>query len=265
MGTDLPQQLAQHLTATMLCVPRIYAMSVFVPFLRSQFLPGAARNAMLLTLAVYVSPTVVPDVQQLAADGSGFIVLVAKEAFIGIIMGFVVGLSFAVPQIIGDFIDNQQGTSISQVFNPAQGGEASQLGTLLSLMITAMFLLGGGFVLLLDMLLSSYRVIGVKEMIPTGDAARIAEGVAAIFSDLILLGVLLAAPIVFVMLLTELGLGLVGRFVQQLQVFFLAMPVKSAVALALMIVYINIVLRVYQSRGLPLEPLRQLLRVFGDG
>jgi type III secretion protein T len=44
------------------------------------------------------------------------------------------------------------------------------------------------------------------------------------------------------MFLAELGLALISRFAPQLQVFFLAMPVKSGIAMFLLIIYIGYLL-----------------------
>ena len=242
------------------------AISVFVPFLRSQFLPGMVRNAMLITLAAFISAATIGlgplPIDPLSDD---ILILLAKEAAVGVMMGFVVGVSFWIPQLLGDFVDNQRGTSIAQIFNPAAGGEASQMGVILSLLFTTLFLLAGGFIALLDLVIQSYRIIGVTDLIPNSRTEEILAAVTQIFNDLVAIGVLLAAPIVFVMMTAELGLGLVGRFVQQLQVFFLAMPIKSVISLALMIIYIDILLRIYDDYGLPLEPLRKLMESFGNG
>jgi type III secretion protein T len=44
------------------------------------------------------------------------------------------------------------------------------------------------------------------------------------------------------MLLAELGMALIGRFVPQINVFLLAMPVKSALALLLLALYMTALL-----------------------
>ena len=49
---------------------------------------------------------------------------------------------------------------------------------------------------------------------------------------------LLAGPIIIIMFLIDLGLGLVGRFLPQLNIFIVAMPIKSAVAFFMLIFYI---------------------------
>ncbi|MNL71828.1 flagellar biosynthesis protein FliR [compost metagenome] len=51
---------------------------------------------------------------------------------------------------------------------------------------------------------------------------------------------LYAAPAVIAMFLAEVGLALVSRFAPQLQVFFLAMPIKSALALLVLVLYTKV-------------------------
>jgi type III secretion protein T len=48
---------------------------------------------------------------------------------------------------------------------------------------------------------------------------------------------ILASPVLLIMFLIEVGLALVSRFAPQLQVFFLAMPIKSAVGLLVLVVF----------------------------
>jgi type III secretion protein T len=52
--------------------------------------------------------------------------------------------------------------------------------------------------------------------------------------------VLFSAPVLIMMLLAEIGLALASRFTPQLQVFFLAMPIKTGIALFVLVLYIGI-------------------------
>lgn len=255
--------LQEHISAAILCLPRLIGISIFVPFLRTQFLPGIVRNALLFSLAVFISPQILA-INELPTEQTAWFFLAAKEAGVGVVMGMVVGLSFLVPQIIGDFIDNQRGTSIAQVFNPAAGGDTSILGTFLSLFITTLFLASGGFILFLEILFESYRILGVHELVPSAKVDVMLDALITIFTKMIAIGVLLAAPVVLVMMLAEFSLGLMGRFVQQLQVFFLAMPIKSLLGFSMLFVYILVIVRVYELNELPLGPLRSLIDTFSS-
>lgn len=256
----------EHIQAILLCVPRILGLFVFVPFFSTQFLPGIVRNSLLVVLAIYISPLALQDPATTINAGvsTHWIILASKELGIGLMMGFVVGLVFAVPQLIGDFIDNQRGTSMAEVFNPTLGSQASILGITLSLLVTTLFLIGGGLQALFEILFSSYRIIGVYDLLPDNKVHQLLEAITTIFTQMVKLGILLAAPIVLVMMMSEFGLGLVGRFVQQLQVFFLAMPIKSVIGIFLITIFVYVLLRVYEQNNLPLGPLRELIEVMGN-
>jgi type III secretion protein T len=58
-------------------------------------------------------------------------------------------------------------------------------------------------------------------------------------NKIVLIAVLLSSPAIVAMFLAEMGLALVSRFVPQLQVFFLAMPIKSALAVLVLMLYMS--------------------------
>jgi len=57
---------------------------------------------------------------------------------------------------------------------------------------------------------------------------------------LMMVTVVLSGPIVLGMFISEFSFALVNRFTPALNVFILSMPIKSAVSLALMVMYINL-------------------------
>jgi len=59
------------------------------------------------------------------------------------------------------------------------------------------------------------------------------------FSRLMRMTLLWAAPAVIAMFLAELGWALASLCTPQLQVFFLAMPIKSALALLVLVLYMS--------------------------
>ena len=73
--------------------------------------------------------------------------------------------------------------------------------------------------------------------------------------------VVISAPVIIVMFLATLGLGLVNRTAPQLNVFFLSMPVKSALGMAMLIIYIPFILDMlmFTSEGHILKPVQKLL------
>ncbi len=73
----------------------------------------------------------------------------------------------------------------------------------------------------------------------TADAAT---NILFAVDDLMRKTVVISAPVIIVMFLATLGLGLVNRTAPQLNVFFLSMPVKSALGIALLVIYLPFIL-----------------------
>jgi type III secretion protein T len=99
-----------------------------------------------------------------------------------------------------------------------------------------LFFVSGAFLSFLGLVYSSYLVWPVASLLP-----EISRAVAALFAEqagwLMLYMLLLAAPIAIACLLIDISLGLVNRFASQLNVYVLAMPVKSGVAAFILLIY----------------------------
>ena len=122
--------------------------------------------------------------------------------------------------------------------NPATGNDSSPMGILFNQAFMVFFLVGGGFSLMLTVLYDSFRLWDIWEWTPTlrSDSVPLMLDQLSRFMRLVLL---FAAPAMVAMFLAEMGLALVSRFAPQLQVFFLAMPIKSALALLVLLLYMT--------------------------
>jgi type III secretion protein T len=168
-----------------------------------------------------------------------YVAIILKEAFIGLLIGYSAALIFWAVEAIGSFIDNQRGASIASTLDPLSGSDSSPTGTLLFQTFLTFFFVSGGFLIFLGGLYNSYQIWPVLSLLP-----EIKPGSAELFlhqlDRLMALAVILSAPAIIAMFLSEFGLALVSRFAPQLNVFFLAMPVKSGVALFVLILYLGL-------------------------
>lgn len=246
--------------AILLTLPRLLGMALFLPFFRAPLVPSLVRNAVLLSITLVVLPVGFDSIKALSTSTAPYWLLAIKELGVGMLFGFLIGLTFLIPQIIGDYLDNQRGASIASLFNPTVGGQSSNLGLLLGQIFLVWFLISGGMEALYGVALQSYRVYPINAPLPVIDASAV-DALLALFSKFMKLALLLAAPAAFVMLLSEFGLGLVSRFAPQLNVFFLAMPLKSVLALLIIGLTLNVILTQIWESELIFAPTRELLEV----
>lgn len=231
-------EIHMFLGAWALTQPRLLAMCSMLPLFNRQLLPGLLRYAICAALGLVLVPMLMPRYAELDLGTIGLLLLMTKEVFVGLVLGFMVALPFWIFEAVGFVIDNQRGASLGAVINPATGNDSSPLGILFNQAFLVFFLVGGGFTLMLSLLYDSFRLWDLWSWAPTlrADSIPLMLDQLSRFMRLVLL---FAAPAIVAMFLAELGLALVSRFTPQLQVFFLAMPIKSALALLVLVLYMS--------------------------
>lgn len=221
------------LLALALITIRIECALRFCPAFSSNLITGWARRTAVIMLALLLLPRVLPH---LTPHPNGFTLLwiILREILLGTCFGFLAAIPFYVGEMVGNMIDNQRGATMGEVFSPMTGAQDAPTATFLIQFLVAYFYLSGALPLFLGALYGSYLIfpLGADTLsfIPT--FPTIFLGVA----DEMLRGVIvLAAPAVILMVLATVGLGFINRSSPQLNVFFLSMPIKSALGLLILL------------------------------
>ncbi|SEK10068.1 MULTISPECIES: type III secretion system export apparatus subunit SctT [unclassified Variovorax] len=228
--------IKNFVSALALTQPRILAMFIVLPIFNQQLMPGLLRYAVAGALGAVAVPFVMPEIAQADFNAPQLVMLILKEAFIGFVLGYLAAIPFWIFEAVGFLIDNQRGASIAATLNPLTGNDSSPMGILFNQAFIVYFLLAGGFSLLLGTLYDSFKVWSIVHWAP----ALNADAMPLMLAQLDRLGrlaFLFAGPVLVAMFLSEVGLALVSRFAPQLQVFFMAMPIKSALAVLVLILY----------------------------
>lgn len=227
-------------TVLLLCWVRIWVFFKIVPFFAGETLPAMVRNILAASLSIAIFPLVNSTLSDdIDPNFFWFVSVVAKEVFLGLLIGYTVALLFWAIGGVGFVIDNQRGASMASAMNPLLGDQSSPLGTFLSQVLVTLYFVGGGFMATIDGLYASYILWPPVSYFPV---FKIDNAVFFLnqLDDYMYLIFLLGAPLVACMFLAEFGLALVGRFAPQLNVFFLAMPIKSGIAIFVLIIYLPI-------------------------
>jgi len=219
-------------------LPRLYLVFTILPALSSRFLGGAMiRNGVLMSIALFLYPI---NEASLPADLEllDYFIILIKEITIGLVIGYMATVPFWVAQGVGFLIDNQRGAAMASIVNPLLGEQTSPIGLFFSQVFTTLFVVSGMLLTLLVTILLSYKIwpVGVlyPEFMDQLDTLALAQ------LDLLMeMTVVLAAPVVLAMFLAEFALALVSRFSPQLNVFFLAMPIKSGIAFFVLVIYMR--------------------------
>lgn len=218
--------------------PRILAACAILPIFNQQILPRLLRYSICIALGLILVPVLAAQTGASNTTGLSVVMLIGKEVFIGFALGFLFAIPFWVFESVGFLIDAQRGASIGVTFNPISGNETSPLGMLFNQAFMIFFLVGGGFTLMLSVLYDSYVLWNVWDFYPKLNPKH-GTLILGQLSRFMEMTVLFASPALIAMFLSEFGMGLINRFAPQLQVFFLSMPIKSALAILVLILYMN--------------------------
>lgn len=224
-----------------LALPRMYLVFTILPLMSKTLLGGAlVRNGILLSLSLFIFPLTEGTLPE-NLTRIDYLSILFKESLIGLVIGLVIAIPFWVAEGVGFVIDNQRGSTMSNIMNPISGDETSPLGIFLSQLLNTFFILSGAFLLMMGVIYQSYVFWPVGKMIPTNldgtDLYLFAQ------LDFVMRAIVLfSAPIVIAMFMAEFTLALISRFSPQLNVFFMAMPIKSAVGIFVLVIYVNVLL-----------------------
>jgi flagellar biosynthetic protein FliR len=151
---------------------------------------------------------------------------IAAEAMLGLALGFVVQIAFAAPLIAGELIGGSMGLGFAQAVDPLNGRSTPALGQFFQIMLTLLFLLLDGHLVLVEMIVRSY------DALPPGQAWMGPERLKAIAvfgGYAFLAGLLLALPVGFLLLCLNLVVGMISRSAPSLNLFSVGLPFSVAV------------------------------------
>lgn len=207
-----------------LILVRITAFIVICPGFSFKGLPNTLKVALSVSLSMMVY-TVIPDIP---TTDSLFLLFfwTTKEMLIGLGLGYVTNLVFTTMEIAGQLVDFQVGFSMASVFDASMGMQASYYGKIYYWMTISVFFLLNMHHILLETLMKSFDYMPLT-MLNIG--AFKVEGIVVLFSNIFELALNLAAPIIIVVLITDVVLGVISRTVPQINVLMLGMPLKAMV------------------------------------
>jgi type III secretion protein T len=228
-----------HLLSLILCLPRAYGFLLSALLFSQSSMTRMGRNGLIIVLCFPLVPVVHGSIDEITLEPGPVILIVAKEFVIGFILGYAVGWIFWAVQSAGALIDNQRGAAIAESIDPLQGHQSSPLGNLFSQAITVYMFITGALLFLVGILYQSFALWPVTSAFPDL-TPRFPAFAFSILDYGMRLALVYAAPVVVIMFLAEMSLAMISRFAPQLQVFILAMPIKSGLAIFILILYVGV-------------------------
>ena len=224
-----------------LCAARIIPVLVVAPFLGGRLVPPVVKVGLAVAVALLIWPQALRGVVLPQLGPVHVVLLLAKEAFVGLSLGLCAALVFLAAEAAGQLIDTARGASMAESLVPQSGTRASPVADLYLQLAVVVFLALGGHRLFLQALARSYEVVPLTALPSTAGLTALALGVIDMTGQMLLVAVGLATPVLLAAVLTDLAFGLVNRVAPQLNAWILGMPAKALVGAALVLLTLSLV------------------------
>lgn len=198
---------------------------------------GAANVPVQLRLVIALAvgvPAVAASGMALPADGivsvPGLLMIIG-EVVVGLAIGFVLQMGLAAALLGGEVISNAMGLGYASLIDPFSNASSSVVGQFLSMLATALFLAANGHLLLIEIIVDSYRAL------PPGNAFlsfSAIEGLLHFGSLMFAAGLTIALPVGFILILVQMIMGVIGRSAPAMNLFAVGLPATTLAGIVLL-------------------------------
>ena len=156
--------------------------------------------------------------------------LMLKEFLVGAAFSFGLAALFAALSTAGTLLDTMIGFMLGGILDPVTGTQSSVLTQLYTMVGILVFIAIGGDGWVIQGLARTYEAVPLLESPQIGS---IAEGAQVAFSGIFAAAIMVSAPVLIALVITDAALGVVSRVVPQINVFAVGFPAKIAVGFLL--------------------------------
>jgi flagellar biosynthetic protein FliR len=169
--------------------------------------------------------------QPIALDAGSLFSIIVGEVIFGMVFSLSMLLVISAFEFAGELISFEMGLGFAQVADPQTGVESSILSVFAQLLALTIFFSLNAHHVLLRLIIESFKTIPVGTF--TLDSAMFAK-VMVLSAQLFVLALKLSAPIVSILILTQLAMGLMSKFAPQINILTTSFPLTIGIGLIVM-------------------------------
>ncbi len=225
MVLDVP---SDALAALLLGSLRVVGWLVVAPPFAGRGVPAPAKALLSVALALPLLPALRADLPPL--ELGPFVAAAVVQLLVGLSLGFVCYLLFQAFRSAGDIVDTLGGFALAAAFDPLNQNQAAVIGRFQGMLATTLLLVTDGWLVVWHGFFRSFEVLPLGT---TFDTAVVASAVTDGIGTMVMSAVQIAAPMIAVLFVADVGLALASRIAPQLNAFALAFPLKILLTLTL--------------------------------
>ncbi len=235
----LEEILSLNLFGFFLIFARLGTAMALLPGFSSGFVPNRMRFSIALALSFVLAPVLIPTLPVRPPTATGMGILIIGEILIGAFFGTFARIMLSALQTAGTIISYVSSMANALIQDPIAEQQSSTIaGFLLTTGVVLVFVVDLHHVMIMA-IADSYTMFEPGRALPMEDITYV---MARRVADSFALGLKLASPFVIVGLTYYIGLGLLGRLMPQLQVFFFGLPFQIGLQIWVLTVSVSCIL-----------------------
>ncbi len=227
LGID--HTLQETLYLFLIVFARWFPVIVLTPFLGGRLVPAPIKVALALLFSLFMLPWIGRALPGPLELSSGTILVhIGIELIIGLVIGFSIALLFWGADMAGRYIDTLRGTTIANALIPQVRTQTSLLGNFYFQLFVVLYVGAGGHRFFIDRMFRSFQFI--TPLKPGIELSGVAQYLITYTAHLFTLLIQIIAPAFVAVMFLDVLLGVANRMSPGLDVFFLSLSLKSALA-----------------------------------
>lgn len=240
----LSQIINLNLFAFLLIFARLGTAFALMPGFGSQQVPATARLVFALLVSFLVTPILLPMIPAEPEATSVLVLLLMSEVLIGAFLGTIPRIFLGALQTAGTILALVSSMANSFIQDPISDQQSAVLSTFISTVAITIVFVTNTHHLMLMAVVDSYNVFVPADGVQVGDMS---DFIAHKVADSFRIGVQIASPLIVSGVAYYLGLGIMGRLMPQLPVFFFGMPIQIAMQFWLLIMSLSAMMMVFMQ------------------
>ncbi|MBF0277580.1 MAG: flagellar biosynthetic protein FliR [SAR324 cluster bacterium] len=211
---------ASQLLAFILVVIRISGIVATAPIFGDANIPSQIKIVIILGFSLIIYPFVPPF--SIPLDNvSYYLLLVAGELLIGLVLGMVGQLLFAAVQLAGEMAGLQMGLGMANVMDPQSQQQVSIVAQIEYAFAALIFLAMDAHHVVINAMVHSYTILtpGSVEL-----GAKLTQEIITLSAGVFVLGFQLGAPLIIALFVANIIMGFMARAVPQMNIFVVGFP-----------------------------------------
>ncbi|HYH05254.1 MAG TPA: flagellar biosynthetic protein FliR, partial [Bacillota bacterium] len=213
-------------TGFLLGFGRASGLIMTAPIFQTRSIPVQIRVLFAFGLALLVAPFIQFKQELLQLNTWVATTLLVQEIMVGLIMGFMMNLTFYAVQISGSFIDVPIGFSMVNILDPSTGTEVPLFGHFNYLLAGLIFLAMNGHHTVIVSFVKSFEAVKPGMFFLKKEATGV---FVMAFAQMFLLGFKISIPVMGTIFLTDVALGIIAKLMPQINVFVVGFAIKIVV------------------------------------